>query len=183
MKADLLLPLWLSHHLEILAWQYWQHPSAGSLVWERHPTGQLCPGHSCRGCPPSAGQAIPTPHGFKARLPKFPTVSCRLLLLPGCLTGCASSRHGSSTNQTMCPPGRVNTCSLFSFTPSVAGSFLAAHLFAGPPTPTFSAHQTPLKRKEKAPGLLFNTSSSIVEILNASICHKLPTNIQTLYYI
>lgn len=39
------------------------------------------------------------------------------------------------------------------------------------------------KKKRKLLHLLFNTSSYIVEILNANICHNLPTNIQTLYYI
>lgn len=66
-KADLLLSLRLNHCLEILAWQYWQHPSAGPLVWERHPTGQLCPVHSCRGsaAPQVQGRLFPHPMVLK----------------------------------------------------------------------------------------------------------------------
>lgn len=39
------------------------------------------------------------------------------------------------------------------------------------------------KKKRKLLHLLFNTSSYIVEIMNANICHNLPTDIQTSYYI
>jgi len=48
MEVELLLPLWLNCHLEILAWQHWQHASAGPLVCEGHPAAQPCPVHSCR---------------------------------------------------------------------------------------------------------------------------------------
>lgn len=45
----------------------WQHPSAGPLIWERHPTAQLCPVHSCRGsaAPQMQGRLFPHPIASK----------------------------------------------------------------------------------------------------------------------
>lgn len=65
--------------------------------------------------------------------------------------------------------------------------FSAAHLSAVPLSLPLSAYSTPFFKKKKKTRkllhLLFNTSSYIVEIMNANICHNLPTSIQTLYYI
>lgn len=76
--------------------------------------------------PPSAGQAIPTPHSFKARLHKFPAASCWLLLLPGCLTGCASSTHDSSTIR---PPPSSPPCVLLQRGWTLAHSLPLEHLW------------------------------------------------------
>lgn len=150
MKVDLLLSLWLSHHLEILDWQYWQHPCA-SMGWERHLTAQLCPVHSCKSSAALQvqGRLFPHPiaskHDYLSSLQSPAGSSFCLdawLAVPALdMTPAASDPLRHLLHASSCSGDEHR--SLFSFTASVAGSFLAAHLFAGPPTPTFS-HQTPL---------------------------------------